>query len=330
MKNKYILFGVKTIIAAAVAFVILNLICFFYYNLSIHSESKTGSTDYVWEQNKFYSRGTEGFAWGKTDDNGFNNLYAVERGDIDVLVMGSSHMEAFNVAQNKSASYVLNKKFHDADIDLQVYNIGISGHTLARCLNNAENAVKEFKPNKYVVIETSSVRPDAEDIKDAVDCDLNPIESNNRGIIGRLQKLPFLRRLYGQIKSVLGDNDNEDKSADVDENFEKLLSRVVGTMEENNIQLIIVYNCAVEIDETGKVMEQQEIGPIQKFKEVCDKNDVVFVNMHQAFSDYYKDTNRLPRGFSNSDAGSGHLNRYGHEVLADELFEIICRQESER
>lgn len=344
MKNKYILFGIKTAVAGIVAFIILNLVCFFYYNLAVHSESETGSTDYVWEESKFYSRGTEGFSWGKTDENGFNNLAVFEDGDIDVLMMGSSHMEAFNVAQDRNVGYVLNRKFKDADMDLNVYNIGVSGHTLERCLNNAGNAVKEFKPNKYVVIETASVCPDIKLVADALNGELEPIESNNKGIIGKLQKLPFLRRLYGQIKSVLGndDGDGESVSANVDESleelisaytdelFEKMLSGVSQTMKDEGIKLIIVYNCGVEIDEDGKVREQEDMESVEKFKEACDKNDVIFVNMHQAFCDYYKETNRLPRGFSNSRAGKGHLNRYGHEVLADELFDIICRQESER
>lgn len=330
MKNKYIAYGIKAIIAAIIAFIILNLVCVFYYNLPVHSESETGATDYVWQSSKFYSRGTEGFAWGKTDENGFNNLYTLEQGDIDVLMMGSSHMEAFNVAQDKNAAYVLNEKFRDANIDFNVYNIGISGHTLARCLNNAENAVDEFKPNKYVIIETSSVRPDAEHIKAALENNLKPIESNNNGIIGKLQKLPLLRRLYAQTKSAFGDENEKDNSADVDEAFEKLLSRVNKKMQDSGIRLIIVYNCAVEIDEKGEALPQEDIESIQKFEKACERNNVIFVNMHRAFCDYYNDTNKLPRGFSNSRVGKGHLNQYGHEILADELFKVICSQESSR
>lgn len=97
MKNKKVLLFWKVVVAAIVSFAVLNLVCVLYYNVPIHSPSESGSTDYVWNRNKFYSRGTEGFAMGVTDKNGFNNLETFKKGDIDVLLMGSSHMEAFNV-----------------------------------------------------------------------------------------------------------------------------------------------------------------------------------------------------------------------------------------
>ena len=31
----------------------------------------------------------------------------------------------------------------------------------------------------------------------------------------------------------------------------------------------------------------------------------------------------LPHGFINSSIGNGHLNKYGHKMLAEELYKII-------
>ena len=80
MKNKKALLFWKVVAAAIVSFAVLNMVCILYYNVPIHSNSENDSTDYVWEKNKFYSRGTEGFAMGVTDKNGFNNLETFEKG----------------------------------------------------------------------------------------------------------------------------------------------------------------------------------------------------------------------------------------------------------
>ena len=97
MRNKNVLVWIlKFIGASCLVFIIMTGFCFFYYNPGVHITSKTGASDYVWESGKFYSRGNEGFACGVIDDNGYNNSYPAE-GNIDILLMGSSHMEAFNV-----------------------------------------------------------------------------------------------------------------------------------------------------------------------------------------------------------------------------------------
>ena len=58
-------------------------------------------------------RGTEGFAYTKTDENGFVNTFPEKKDEINVLVMGSSHAEGFNVDSDENFTYVLNKKFKD-------------------------------------------------------------------------------------------------------------------------------------------------------------------------------------------------------------------------
>ncbi len=88
---------------------------------------------------------TEGFSWLHVDENGFNNQTVPEH--TDVLVMGSSHMEGFNVGKNKNAVALLSQTLPD----LSFYNIGISGHNIYRCVDNVEDALDYYQPSKYVV-----------------------------------------------------------------------------------------------------------------------------------------------------------------------------------
>ena len=97
MTKRFFLWLGKAAVAGILAFLLLSLFCFFYSNIPIHYTNPTGSTEYRWEAGRFYSRFTEGFALGKTNNDGFNNLRDYTPGEqIDVLLMGSSHMEAFN------------------------------------------------------------------------------------------------------------------------------------------------------------------------------------------------------------------------------------------
>ena len=90
------------------AFVIVSAFCTLYYNLPAHNDAPGGATDYAWQEHKFYSRGNEGFAWGKTNNEGYVNTYDYsEDTEVDILMMGSSHAEAFNVAMEESTAAVL-------------------------------------------------------------------------------------------------------------------------------------------------------------------------------------------------------------------------------
>ena len=41
----------------------------------------------------------------------------------------------------------------------------------------------------------------------------------------------------------------------------------------------------------------------------------------------YDETHCLPHGFPNTEGGEGQLNKYGHKVIANELFEYIVNLE---
>ena len=61
----------KALLAGLIALALLCGFCFFYYNVPVHYPNPSGATEYVWESSRFYSRGTEGFAMGRTNNEGF-------------------------------------------------------------------------------------------------------------------------------------------------------------------------------------------------------------------------------------------------------------------
>lgn len=102
-------FLLKLFISIILTFLFLTIFCYFYYNIPSHEEVLDSSTDYKWEANKFYSRGTEGFAFGKTNNDGYINIEDYkEDTNVDILILGSSHMESYEVLLNETTTSQLN------------------------------------------------------------------------------------------------------------------------------------------------------------------------------------------------------------------------------
>ena len=125
----------KLIGSALTALVLLSLFSILYQNTGVHISNPTGETDYVWLPHQLKTTATEEFSWNQMDGAGFNNAYP-SSDEINILIMGSSHMEAANVAGDKNVAYLLN----EAIPDMYSYNIGISGHTIYHCVNNLKSA----------------------------------------------------------------------------------------------------------------------------------------------------------------------------------------------
>ena len=144
--------GFKTLAAGVIALVLLSLFSLVYGFSGIHVSNTSGATDYKWEPYQYKSTMTEGFAWIKLDEHGFNNPKGSYIAPVDVLIMGSSHMEAVNIPEEFNAANRLRQLLPGTT----VYNIGTSGHTIYQCAKNISAAVSEYSPY-YVVIETDWV-----------------------------------------------------------------------------------------------------------------------------------------------------------------------------
>ena len=333
--KKTILWILKASMAGLVSFAVISGICFFYYNLPVHYTNTTGATDYFWDKETVSMRGTEGFAYTKTDENGFVNTFPEKKDEINVLVMGSSHAEGFNVDSDENFTYVLNKKFKDNGQDKYVYNIGTSSHNFVRCLKNLEDAIETYKPTEYVVIETSAIDFDVESLEQLNSGIYETLESRNTGLIYQLQKLDFVRLVYAQISnftkkdSAATDEQKTETETDLTQ-YKQLVEEAVQNAskiaEENNCKIVILYCPKVEVDYYGKIVEK-DITPEQDiFKSACEKYAVECIDMFSSYEAMYKETNNLPQGFSNTAVGAGHTNKYGHNCIAEELYKFIVEE----
>ncbi len=336
MTKRFFLWLGKAAVAGCLAFLLLSLFCFFYSNVPVHYANPTGSTEYRWEAGRFYSRFTEGFALGKTNNDGFNNLRDYTPGEqIDVLLMGSSHMEAFNVAQDKSTAAVLNRLF---DGKKYVYSIGTAGHTLPYCVKHLGSALDTYVPAQYVLLETASLDLTPADMEGALDGSLADIPSYTGGLVGLLQRVPLLRLLYTKyFKNTLafGGDPEEASAGAVDaasqERYEATLAAFIGHIglesAAHGVQAVIVFNPAVGIADDGSLYTITRPEQLAAFQALCAENGVRFLDLTDVYMRAYSEQHLLPSGFSNTAPARGHLNAVGHRLIAETVYDTITAWE---
>lgn len=302
------------------SFMILSVFCYFYYNVPVHEACDDGSTDYVWEKNKKYYVATEGISLGKTNNEGHlsNFDYAIIN-SIDILISGSSHFQGFSVSQKDNIENVLSNLLADKT----VYNISISGHNFKVCVSNLEDAISKYKP-KLIVLETNKVLFSNDELLSMINNDIVDIASNNRGIIGFLQKNPFIRLAYEQISSFVNNGNNENQTnnilfnADLTDYLLKYIKKICG-----DTKVLILYHPTVDINKDGSLSVNSNKNDSSTFSDLCFENDIYFVDMTDRYLYEYEENNIVPSGFINTKIGSGHINKYGHKMIAEELYKVI-------
>ena len=265
-----------------------------------------------------------------TYNDGFNNLRDYTPGErIDILLMGSSHMEGFNIAQDENAGAVLNTLF---DGEKYTYNIGTAGHTMLYCMKHLAAALDTYEPGGYVVIETNTVDFAPEDIDAVLSGTLADIPSQSGALVTLMQKLPYLRLLYTvQFKGMAGAADADDTEAaeapaalrEPAAALSPLLGMAADICSARGVQPIIVFDPAVYVDGQGNAYTETDAGCLAAFESVCAEHGIVFVDLTDAYTGEYAESCQLPYGFANTTPGAGHMNRVGHRLFAQEVYETI-------
>ncbi|MCR5576396.1 MAG: hypothetical protein K6F56_05250 [Oscillospiraceae bacterium] len=323
----------KAVGAGLLALALLCLFCWFYYNVPVHYTNETGATEYKWEAGRFYSKGTEGFALGRTNNDGFNNLLDYTPGeDIDILLMGSSHMEGFNVAQDENAAARLNEFFGG---QRYVYNIGTAGHTMLYCVKRLDSALALYAPKDWVLIETMSLDFAPEDMEAVVEGTYPDIPSHTGGLLTLLQKIPVLRLFYtkyvkrSELFSGMADGQYEEGAAftgSYAESLERLLDKLASESKAHGVLPMVVYSPPLLIDPDGSAHADTDPEKLALFASLCREKGIEFLDLTQPYLAAY-DSCVLPFGYSNTAPSVGHLNRHGHRIFAEAAAARIAERE---
>ncbi|NMA18559.1 MAG: hypothetical protein GX939_07380 [Clostridiaceae bacterium] len=335
----------KVVSAGLLSVVILSLLLCTYKLTPVHIENREGNTDYVWPPNSVWVNMDEGISWGKYDSKGFNNKEVIYNPDI--IILGSSHMEAVNVFQNQTVSYLLGQKFGNK---YTVYNMGISGHHFFKVCQYLPNTIELYeKTPKVIAIETNNVSIAQEDVNRVLDRTIDYTPSHSTGVIGALQKVPFFRRVYRQLESGLIDlftsgqrDDTPDSNVDknetriihsdvaeeaVDENAYTQLFQYLSNIEKNSgTQIIVFYHPAEKLNKDGSIEFKRSVS-LSAFEKYSMLFGIDFIDMTETFEAMYYEEHLVPHGFITGEIGFGHLNVYGHAAIANSLYDKIIKLE---
>lgn len=325
----------KAILAGIISLILLSGFCWFYSFDGVHITPESGATDYVWESNQLKATMKEGFARLHMDAQGYNNVSDFSESP-DILLMGSSHMEALQVSEDENTGALLNEMLPQ----YKTYNIGMSGHTIYRCIDNMDNALNEYHPQEYLVMVVDTVDLSVDEMQKVVDQTAVPMPSHNRGIVYYMQKIPAVKVVYKQLadwieleKKDSSDDYEEDEAFEFPENYEALLEeflhRASDIAKRNNIELIIAFKPSQSLQQDGVLTYGYTEEYLQCFQQICDRESIEFINIEDSFERLYQEEEKLAHGFMNSAVGVGHLNTDGHRAVADAIVEKIQELEAE-
>jgi len=327
MKNNVLNWIIRAGLAGLLAFALLCLACAFYFNTPVHYTNPDGATEYKYESGRFF-RGTEGFGYGRINNDGFNNLRDYNAGDeINILLMGSSHMEGFCVPQADTAGAVLGRLF---DGEKTVYNIGMAGHTFLYCAKRLEQALTVYRPTDYAVIELATLSYDPAAMDAATDGSLPDIPSHSGGLLTALQKIPFLRLMY--TKYFKGSNEavaaaagtsGSASAADYEAALARLLKKVGEVSAQHGVKTILVYTPTVRPDAEGNIVTDARPGEREAFERLTAENGLVFLDLTAENTAAVTEGRRLPFGFANTSPGEGHINALGLRIYAEAVYDAI-------
>ena len=327
MKKQAVNWIVKALFAGILAFALLCLGCLFYFNTPVHFDNPDGATEYKYESGAFF-RGTEGYGYGRVNNDGFNNARGyTPKEKIDVLLMGSSHMEGFCVPQKNTAAAVLNRLF---DGKKYAYSIGMAGHTFLYCAKHLEQALETYAPEDWVVLELATLSYDPAAMDAACDGTLPDMPSHTGKLVTALQEMPYLRLFY--TKYVKGANEAVAAAAGTaepvgTEEFEASLSRLLRKIGEvsaaRGVKTMLVYTPTVLPNEDGRIETDARPGERECFARLCAENGLVFLDLTERNIAAVEEDGRLPFGFANTAPGTGHINSLGLRLYAEAVHARI-------
>lgn len=328
----------KVMSAGLLAIAILSLILIPYSLYPLHIPNPNGNTDYVWQPDSLCMTMTEGVGYSKYDAQGYNNAAVID--NPDVIILGSSHMEASNVLPHECVGGRLSQMLAG---HFTVYNMGISGHHFYKvCKYLPANLALYDTPPKIVVIETSTVTLTQDEVRAALNGDVDFTPSHNTGLIATLQRVPFFRLLYKQLTGGLLDlfmpprttADASTPAAPAGEPvadlqaYEELFSHMAALEAQYGSQIVIFYHPTAQLQPDGSVAYDGEVYRTA-FAEAATRHGIDFIDLTEPFRALYTTEHKLPHGFFTGKVGAGHMNAEGHRVAAEEICQLILTMEKE-
>lgn len=330
--------------AFILSFLIVNGVMFFYFKRPAWISRDEGASTGIYypERNIVYAY--EGFGINETDQNGYVNPN-VELESKYILVMGSSHTQAKEVMAEERYSNLINQKITDEN-KLYVYNIAIDGNYYPTIVKHFEAALQEFPNSEAVIIEIGDTEYEIQELQDSIHSVPYSKDTVGSALVENMTYLEKIKAMlkekmslvvllaYKQLANIdLGIENmfwysdstqiSEKKDTEYNKEYVKALENSLKKLKDTyGKPIIILYHPEVKLTKEGK-MEIIRDSNVDMFKNMCLEYEISFLDMGDVFLQEFNSSLIYPYGFANTAPGTGHLNKEGHHMVADTLFEEL-------
>ena len=271
-----------------------------------------------------------------------------------ILIRGDSYVEAWQVNDRDKMAQALSRCFHSEGMDNWLaVGRGESGATAAdyyflipkfeRLIEGIEAHVIFFAQPKEDIMPS---KPKAShhrfisitrDKFQLVRCSWTPSGIKMKAVLHRLHLdfvWPLAKHLKAKRLRFLPDKQNIGSKEGVSSKTQKTVDQIFLSntfdfltsrfRQQTEKPIIFVYGPTLPKIEHDKIAFNDIYkSRIKLFAESCHRHGILFLDLTETFMDFYHRTNKFPRGFINSSPSRGHLNKNGHALVAQRLFQFL-------
>lgn len=365
MKYNFLKNLISWLVALILAFLAINILCFFYYKDSAGYRRAGGAFSYVYKPGGVIVNLKEGAALTEVDDNGYLNRATDLSSDGYVLVLGNSMTGAIEVPQSDKYVSVLDDKLKAlyGDDKTHAYLLSRGGADFAEIAEGVNAALTEFDNAKAVVIQikygelnTAAVEQlvnrfdDAADVgstdtavRQYTDSDSPAQLAASAGISQKLTNMlkdyfPFAAFVLNERVSALNNKSPFEGAfifrgaATYETACEAYdVAETTAILEKTLRNIKTTVNIPVIIINLPyeELTSDGELTVSDDnniiWKNACDEAGVTYIDMTDSWMQLFDNDKELAFGFSNTSPGSGHMNKAGHKAVGEKLYETLIQ-----
>lgn len=284
---------------------------------------------------------------GRHGVNAFDDIKRIEGGKL--IFWGDSHVEGFSLDDEDKIAQQFNRLPPSGEERLTAFAFAISGGTIAttyHVLPAFERLTAPVRQHVIVLTRFVFILPDAASgepyalhLAATPSLESRPVaqpNSRRQEIIGKANRLglPLPYQLYRRATGVeyrfapgpSGGGPGTEDSRDIPflaATWSFLLEQLKA---RTDVPITFVYCPKVPFLDRGRVVfddPNEHLAAV--FAAACREHGIAFLDLREAFADFFRTTRRFPRGFANNHPYRGHLNREGTRLVAENVADFLSR-----
>lgn len=332
---KKIISFLQWVLAFILAVLVINMLCFLYFRAPGWVQRSGNATDAIWEPQKYIIKGDEGFGINYVDSNGYVNPEKQISGDELILCMGASFLQGKEVMQSDKYTSLLDKLLYNEADELHVYNLSKDAYFYPEIVSGVYAAIQEFPQTSILIIDLHKTDFSFGEMNNALQIrqfSYDEVGVNKYDSISSITKLknvikdyfPIINCFKSQMAQVTKSTSEEKTEVDyLSEEYRNIMFETVKVLRNSfSDRIIVLFHPSVSLDETGEMILQYSES-FEYFTAACEEYGIEIVDVGNSFLQKYHEEYIVPYGFLNTRMGEGHINKAGHEIIANELYEYL-------